>query len=202
MRGACGWRVGRTALREEKRAHARLKFCTMLRSGKYRGQSYAHVIENDRKYCAWVLDAIHEQGLPRDLRKFGQHLEQEHGGLLRLGRHKGSWFNDVWKTQPDYVEWAAELTEPGDGMRKFSKFAKTKLAEEAEEEPPKKKQCEEAPRKENDEKKCVVCADRKVECAFVPCGHCVVCMRCAVLVESDGCPICRAHILMPLRIYA
>ena len=139
--------------------------------------------------------------MPRDLRKFGKHLEHVYGGLLRCGKHKDSWFDDVWKTHPGYIEWAAELDEPSDVMKKFSDFAKKKLLEEAE--PQKKKQRAEAPRKETvEEKKCVVCMHRAVECAFVPCGHCVACMRCAVLIEADGCPICRAQILMPLRIYA
>ena len=172
---------------------------TMLRSGKYKGHSYAQV-ENDRNYCSWVLDKFQAQGLPRDLVKFGRHLEQAHGGLLRVGMHRDSWFNDVWKTHPDYIEWAAALDQPSDAMRKFSAFAQRKL-EEGTSEPPQKKPRAEEPREEHG-KSCVVCMHKPVECAFVPCGHCVACMRCAILVESDGCPICRERILMPLRIYA
>ena len=109
---------------------------------------------------------------------------------------------EVWKTHPGYIEWAAELDDPSDIMKKFKDFAKKKLVEVSEEPPPQKKPRTEAPSRENEEKKCVVCMHREVECAFVPCGHCVACMRCAALIEADGCPICRAQILMPLRIYA
>jgi hypothetical protein len=153
----------------------------MLRSGKYRGHTYEHVKDLDRPYCGWVLDANVETSLPRDMRVFARHIEREHGGVLRLGRHKGMWFRDAWKTHPDYCEWAAELPDPGDAMKSFSEFAKKKVAEQAipedPEEPPKKKFRKDEGEGELDKnaKACVVCMTSEVEAAFVPCvdpSHC------------------------------
>ena len=190
------------------RGHEWLKMSTtMLRSGKYKGHTFGQVAEIDRKYCAWLLTASQDQSLPRDLKKFALHLEKVHGGLLQLGRHKGEWFNDVWKTHPDYVEWAAEITDPGDGMRSFSEYAKKRIAAEVNlEEPPESQKKphveEEGAEGAAEQKACVVCADRPAVVAFVPCGHMIVCSRCASLVEAEGCPLCRSEILMSMKIYS
>jgi len=175
---------------------SKLGFVTMLRSGKYAGQTYAHV-ENDPKYCSWILDKIDDPHLPKDLRKFGRHLEKTRGGLMRIGKHKDTWFHQIHDKDPSYIEWAAELSDPSGPMKKFSSFARKKIEEEIQ--PPSKK-----PRnKEEDdgEKKCAVCMHANIDCAFVPCGHSVTCFRCGLLVEASGCPVCRAQIVMPLRLY-
>ena len=173
----------------------------MLRSGKYRGNTFEYVKEKDRRYCGWLLDAHREhQSLPRDLRKFAQHLKKEHGGVLQVGCHKGSFFNDVLRDHPDYGEWAAELTQPGDGMKHFSQHA-TKRRVEAEVNAEKTEPEKKARSDGRDEKKCAVCADGAIQCAFVPCGHMVCCMKCGVGVEDNGCPVCRSDIAMVLKIY-
>ena len=111
---------------------------------------------------------------------FARYIAKEHGGLLRLGRHKGMWFNDVWKTHPDYCEWAAELEDPGDAMKRFSDFAKKKMAEQNNpdlEEPPKKKSREsedQGGNVDNCTKFCVVCMTSAAEAAFVPCGGLII----------------------------
>ena len=64
----------------------------MLRSGKYRGFSFEHVMTNDRRYCGWLLDGNRERDLPKDLRRFARHLEDQCGGLLVVGAHKGKAF--------------------------------------------------------------------------------------------------------------
>jgi len=80
----------------------------MLRSGKFRGHTHEHVKKQDKGYCAWVLRARREKQtqLPRDLRKFADHLKTQHGGVLTVGVHKGKFFDEVLKTSPDYGEWA------------------------------------------------------------------------------------------------
>jgi len=52
----------------------------------------------------------------------------------------------------------------------------------------------------NMELECVVCMDKRVEMACIPCGHLVLCEKCSVLVKSV-CPTCRQHIKSFLRIY-
>ena len=59
----------------------------MLRIGKYRGLSFQEVALRDRSYCAWVL---RERALPPTLKKFRMHLAENYGGLLTIGKHKGS----------------------------------------------------------------------------------------------------------------
>jgi len=78
----------------------------MLRCGKFRGHTHEHV-KKDKGYCAWVLRAQREkQPLPRDLRKFAEHLKTTHGGVLTVGSHKGEFFDEVFKKHRDYGEWA------------------------------------------------------------------------------------------------
>lgn len=51
---------------------------------------------------------------------------------------------------------------------------------------------------------CVICLDRPVEGACIPCGHMVGCMSCLKEInEKKGeCPVCRAKIHQVLRLYA
>ena len=172
----------------------------MLRSGKYRGCSYEQVKEKDKQYCAWLVSARHDHSLPRDLAKFARHIEEQHGGVMNVGAHKGSFYSDVCKTRPDYAEWAADLSDPGEGMKAFSEYAKKQLDEQKCCEPQKKPRTEDT-KLEDGKKSCVICYNRPPEVAFVPCGHHVACARCAALVEGQGCPVCRNEILMLLKIY-
>ena len=104
-------------------------------------------------------------------------------------------------------QWAAELEDPGGPMMRFAAWSKKRLSDTSASEP--QTEQEEPTRKKarQDESgeaksKCAVCLTGAISCAFVPCGHMVCCMRCAVLVEPSGCPICREPIVMPLRIYS
>jgi len=82
----------------------------MLRCGKFRGHTHEHVKKQDRGYCAWVLRAQREkQLLTRDLRKFADHLQKQHGGVLTVGSHKGKFFDEVLAKHPDYGDWAGTL---------------------------------------------------------------------------------------------
>ena len=182
----------------------------MLRCGKHKGSTFERVLTTDRKYCAWVVEAHRQkEDLPRDLQKFAKHVEQNHGGVLRVGAHKMEFYKDVVDKFPDYALWAAELAEPSDLMRGFSEYAKKRFEPEEyvqQQQPEKKRKVFQEEREQSDDtgktdKKCCVCLDSAVQCAFVPCGHMVTCLNCADRVENDGCPICRSDIVMALRIF-
>ena len=86
----------------------------------------------------WLLSPDKHGSLPRDLRKFATRLQEERGGVLEVGKHKGKWFTDVCDTDPEYVEWAADLQTPSGGMKKFTAFAQKRAAEELEQRTTKK----------------------------------------------------------------
>uniref|UniRef100_A0A8C5Q918 E3 ubiquitin-protein ligase XIAP n=1 Tax=Leptobrachium leishanense TaxID=445787 RepID=A0A8C5Q918_9ANUR len=54
-------------------------------------------------------------------------------------------------------------------------------------------------RRLEEEKICKVCMDRGVAIVFIPCGHLVACVECAVLV--DKCPICCTVIMRRQKIF-
>lgn len=46
---------------------------------------------------------------------------------------------------------------------------------------------------------CKICMDLQIDTAFLPCAHVVACSSCAARCER--CPVCRADIMQPQRIY-
>ena len=75
-------------------------------------------------YCGWLVVANREQRLPRNLRKFAENVEEKHGGVLMVGAHKDTFFDEVFNKHPDYAEWATSLVHPGHGMRPFAEYAR------------------------------------------------------------------------------
>ena len=56
------------------------------------------------------------------------------------------------------------------------------------------------------QKLCIICASKKVDVAFVDCGHMISCEKCANIIKNDikykrKCPICRKDIKNILKIY-
>ena len=54
--------------------------------------------------------------------------------------------------------------------------------------------------------RCIVCHDRAVTLAVIPCGHLCLCDSCVKLVEAKSevkkqCPVCRGPLLSTLKIY-
>lgn len=52
---------------------------------------------------------------------------------------------------------------------------------------------------------CVVCQDRGVERAVVPCGHHCLCDECARILTTGGaglCPLCRGNVQSTLKIFS
>lgn len=50
---------------------------------------------------------------------------------------------------------------------------------------------------------CVVCGDKEVTAALVPCGHNLFCLECATKIKSSSnanCPICSAVVMSAIRI--
>ena len=107
--GMCVWGAARKPRKRQAHAcmSAQAYLAIMLRCGKFKGHTHEHVKKLDKGYCAWVLRAQREkQPLPRDLRKFADHLKTQHGGILTVGIHKGTFFDEVLAKHPDYGDWA------------------------------------------------------------------------------------------------
>ena len=160
-----------------------------LRSGKYRGYSYAYVEESDRKYCGFLLNAINMQPLPHDLATFARHLKCKYGGFMDIGRLKGMWFTEIWDKHPDYVSWVAGLPGPWHRMKDLQEYARER---------------DWADRTNGDaleKHPCCICWDQNRNSAFVPCGHMVSCSMCAHHIVGKTCPICRMPVRSALRIF-
>ena len=84
----------------------------VIRGGKHSGSTYAAVADTDRGYCHWIVNAT---ALPRSLRPFRAWVQRTHGGVLCFGKHKNSFYSEIYKDFPDYTIWACEQT---DGRRK------------------------------------------------------------------------------------
>ena len=94
-------------------------FMTMLRFGKYKGQSYEDIAARDRTYCAWVLSLSNPSP---GLQEFATYLRDHHGGILTVGAHRGAFFDEMLMSHPDYCAWAASLEHPTAGMQRFSAY--------------------------------------------------------------------------------
>ena len=65
----------------------------MLRCGKRAGAHFHDVAATDKQYCGWVLrERAEGRALPRDLKQFASYLRREHGGVVAVGKHRGSFF--------------------------------------------------------------------------------------------------------------
>ncbi len=59
-----------------------------------------------------------------------------------------------------------------------------------------------APSVEHDSKQCVICLSSLKEMCFAPCGHMCCCASCADNPSLHRCPICRAEIVMKIKVFA
>ena len=95
------------------------------------------------------------------------------------------YFNELFQTAPDYVEWAQGLASPGPAsLKELADFAR-----EQEEAGTRKRK-----REGEDEgavKKCMICLERPLAACWIPCGHATTCYECALGVADHICPICR-----------
>ena len=159
----------------------------MLRCGKHAGRSFHEVAAVDVGYCSWVLREQREgKTLPRDLKALARYIEQEHGGVLDVGKHRGRLFGDILEQDPDYSEWAASLQDPSKAMMGFQKFVQNRRKR---------------PREVGDDI-CSICMDSPIDSAFIPCGHQAACIDCARRLHGNApCPICREPIADVLQTF-
>ena len=157
----------------------------MLRVGKYKGKRFSEAAA-DRGYCGWVL---HTQ--PQGFAGFADFLKEAHGGLMTVGKHKGLFYDEIIVRDPGYADWARKLIEPSDALAEFIEYVEHVV------EPMAKRHC--AHQTQQD---CVMCCDRTINTAFVPCGHAVACMECGTRFDGCPCPMCKRHVRSVLRTYA
>ena len=108
---------------------------------------------------------------------------------MAVGKHRGSFFDDVLRDDEDYCGWVCSLENPSKPMAEFAKYVK---------------EHGERSRKRRREggDMCAICFDASVDTAFVPCGHMTACLDCARRVHQSGrCPICREPIVDILQTF-
>ena len=80
----------------------------LLLNDKYKGCTFLHT-EADRGYCGWVLGSA---SLPLSRRPFQHYLNQRHGGLFLVGKHKDRFFDKVLHSDPARCDQASRLVQP------------------------------------------------------------------------------------------
>ena len=171
--------------------------------GKYCGRSHAAVADADRNYCSWVIGA---RSLPRSLLPFKRWLKAVHGGVLPYGKHKNSFFSEVFRDHKEYAEWCCQLDNPSDVMLEFQKYIRereeeqTAIEEISKQAPPKRARL--SPPQAAPTTSCLdckVCFDEPANVLLIPCKHLVLCEACAALTLT--CPICRGSVSETLLVY-
>ena len=77
------------------------------------------------------------------------------------------------------------LAHPSNAMKEFADYIIEQQRIKADDDTRKRT------RDEVNDGKCILCLERSLTAAFIPCGHCVCCYDCASTMESYRCPICR-----------
>ena len=95
----------------------------LLLNGKYKSHTFSHA-EADRGYCIWVLGS---PLLPLSLRLFQLYLKQQHGGILRVGKHKGRFFDEVLQLDTAYTLWAMGLHNASGNLQDYKFYAMSHL---------------------------------------------------------------------------
>lgn len=63
------------------------------------------------------------------------------------------------------------------------------------------------PKEDDESKVCAICAERSKKCAFIPCGHKCLCVKCSRDLEAkirsreQDCLICRSNVTSIVVIY-
>ena len=158
----------------------------MIRCGKHAGRPFGDVAATDPWYCAWVLrEKADGTKLSRDLGSFAKYIQDVHGGVLEVGKHRGRYFRDVVREDPEYGQWVASLENPGKPMIPFHEYVNRRQ---------RRRPCD------TSGDTCSICLDRTIGSAFIPCGHQAACVECARRVEGT-CPICREPIADVLQTF-
>lgn len=101
-----------------------------LRQGKHRFATFQQVAASDRMYCAWVIHAP-PRSLPPSLVMFKQYLLAKHGGVVRVGKFKSLFFDELYEREPAYCVWVAGLADPGVNFLELQGFLTSAAASEA-----------------------------------------------------------------------
>ena len=116
-------------------------------------------------------------------------------------RHKGLLFSEVVQRDPEFATFISNLSRrtPGGNFNDFQEYLRrTNFVPSA--------RRSRSPRRGNEPiyqpkpadsepftlpDHCVVCCDQPVRTAFLPCGHTVCCVSCALEFSGGACPVCR-----------
>jgi len=71
------------------------------------------------------------RSLPPSLAMFKQYLLAKHGGVVRVGKFKSMFFDELYEREPAYCVWVAGLADPGSNFLELQEFLASVAASEA-----------------------------------------------------------------------
>jgi len=112
-------------------------FRGLVSFGKYKGQRFADVLNDDPQYCAWVKAESKKPDSSHSFRAFANFLSAEEvpeldvmePDVVSFGKHRGQRYEAVLEQDPDYCWWVlhqAGQADAGFGLKGFAKFIKEK----------------------------------------------------------------------------
>ena len=154
---------------------------SIFKQGKFVGQTFEKIAQEDRQYAAWAIREQRVTGqLSRNLAGFAQYVKEAHGGVMAVGKHKGLYYDELVSSEPEYTEWCMNISRPGDALEEFVLYARQQTGNTM-------KSRREANLVEH---RCGTCLEQPLNAAWVPCGHTVTCYECATMI-GGRCPVCR-----------
>ena len=87
----------------------------MIHSGRHKSRSFQYVMDTDRDYCGFLVDALHKKRpLPHDLKQLAKCVEVQEGGVLRVGSYTNKFFREVWYKHRDLgdISWTQSFSQP------------------------------------------------------------------------------------------
>ena len=134
----------------------------MLRVWKNWGMQFCEAA-HDRGNCGWVLHA-HFQRFER----CADFLKRTHGRLMPIGKHRGFFYDEIIAREPGYADWVRKLVQPSGTLLEFIEYSEHGAEHMG------KCHCVPAPQTPQ----CVMCCDRPINTAFVPCGRAIARVEC------------------------
>lgn len=107
----------------------------ILTIGKYKGQTFEFVYQNDKGYVSWV------KNLPKEklghFRRFQRWIvkqnDPDQANIISCGKYKGQTFESVFETDKNYADWVLKLEpEKVKEFKNFQQWLKTQPIKEEE----------------------------------------------------------------------
>jgi len=96
-----------------------------LRVGKHAGESFRKVFETDIDYCYWVKSANPTGNLAKFDDWLDGMLPEEESPILRVGKHKGETFEEIYENDESYCDWVLKQNVDHGLLFEFSEWLRS-----------------------------------------------------------------------------